>query len=410
MTNTLTILRDPTRVFERDEVLFYPFPMHLAQGLTYHISILQFLQAVSRRIPVFLVTLDDGDALRDFFLKEFGEEMSDKVHLVQARQRRFGVRSNRIWFSRDVVSSLKLVQLTFSRVYVLTRNVKQMLYLLRRRGGGPKTSRCVYVFECHQLFSQNLAMQQFFFRALQEARYERALYSKVDLVFVNTFPLAHQVSTRFHVPCSVLPVSASTRDVLPHPPDCESFLLREYDFVYAGSYSPWKGVETFLDAAALLRDRFSWKGSALLLGVGGANHEAFEQKLCALGLTRHVVLHPRVRRWEVASILDQARIGVIPNSLIGDSVYNTSPLKIFDYSARALHIVASRIPALDGAVDSGVVHWARPDDPNDWAHALNRAISAAIAPNLAGLEWAKGRTWAARADNALEAVRTLIRQ
>lgn len=387
------------------EVMLYPFPMHLSLGLTYHLSILQFVQALSERIPVYLVTLDETDRLRLCFLKEFGQPMSAGIHHIQGRQRRLGFRSNRIWFAKDVFHVQKLLRSRFSKIIIYTRNIKQMSQMVSRkcRTGG---NQIRYVFESHQLYSQNLAMEGRFREARSESLLEDRVYSSVDLVFANTPTLARQVSKRFNVPAVVLPVAAVSSEILDELPNPREYKSRKFDFIYAGTFSRWKGVTTFLDALALLRDSRGWDGSAALLGVREGEHKELSAQLEKLDLLGQVSLIPRVPRCEVLTFLDQARVGVLPNSLLGDSLYNTSPLKLFDYAARGLHIVASRLPALDCSIDSSVALWALPDDPEDWARVLQSSL-AQDSPNSYALIWVKEKTWILRAAKALQAIQKI---
>ena len=156
MSKTLNILSQFNA--ETDHVLIYPFPMHLSQGYTYHLSIWQFLLSLAKITPVVLIALDSREQLEEFSLAQFGKMIPENLKVYTARQRRFGIKSNRIWFFREVVLISKALTTQNLKITFYTRNVKQMAQLLSLKATRPLCHQR-FVFECHQLYSQNLAMR-----------------------------------------------------------------------------------------------------------------------------------------------------------------------------------------------------------------------------------------------------------
>ena len=383
-------------------MLIYPFPMHLSQGYTYHLSIWQFLLSLAKITPIALIALDSREQLEVFSMAQFGKMIPENLKVYTARQRRFGIKSNRIWFFREVVSISKALATQHLRVTFYTRNVKQMALLLSLKATHPFCHQR-FVFECHQLYSQNLAMRGDFKGGAREFKLEQIIYTQSDLIFVNTRPLQHQLFELFGTESATLPVAASADEIADYERISDGFSMREYDFVYAGTFGRWKGVDTFIYALGELRSQ-GWTGRALLIGARGSEHEATLKLLRERALEHQVQVLERIDRKAIPQFLDQARIGILPNSLLEDSIFNTSPLKVFDYAARGLHLVVSRLPALDAALESLNPISARPDDPLDWVRGLNVALDVAMEPNQRALSWASERTWDARADRVMRNV------
>lgn len=376
--------------------------MHLSQGYTYHLSIWQFLLSLAKITPVVLIALDSREQLEEFSLEQFGKTIPENLRVYTAKQRRFGIKSNRIWFFREVASVGKALAAENIKATFYTRNVKQMAQLLSLKATQP-SSKQRFIFECHQLYSQNLAMRGEFKGGAKEFKLEQKIYTHSDKIFVNTLPLQHQIFELFGTESEVLPVAASADEVADYGQISNGFSTREYDFVYAGTFGRWKGVDTFIEALGELRAQ-GWRGRALLIGARGSEHEAALELLRERALTRQVQLLGRIERKAIPRSLDQARIGILPNSLLEDSIFNTSPLKVFDYAARGLHLVVSRLPALDAALESLNPIWARPDDPMDWARALAVALQSSAEPNQCALSWVSERTWDARASRVMRKV------
>ena len=91
------------------------------------------------------------------------------------------------------------------------------------------------------------------------------------------------------------------------------------------------------------------------------------------------------------SILSQAKVGVIPFKLNGKYEQYSAPIKVYEYLAAGLPVVASPIPELKPLADKGLVHLVPTEDVKGWRKAIKKAFSEY--PNIKGKEWAKTQTW-----------------
>jgi glycosyltransferase involved in cell wall biosynthesis len=174
---------------------------------------------------------------------------------------------------------------------------------------------------------------------------------------------------------------------------------------YAGHLYPWKGVETMLGALAAapglgLRGRV----------IGGHPSEPdlgrLRQFAANLGLGERVEFTGMKAPGEVAGLLREADILVLPNRATSVSANYTSPLKLFEYLAAGRPIVASDLPALREILRDRENAWlVPPDDPAALATALEtiaRDKTLAVKLAKAAFDSAAAYSWDARAERLEE--------
>lgn len=130
--------------------------------------------------------------------------------------------------------------------------------------------------------------------------------------------------------------------------------------LYTGNLYPWKGVDTFIQAAKS-RSEYQW------LVVGGSQIDKNIQPL--VDQTKHFdhisILGHRPYQ-EIPLWLQAADVLVIPNSAKYDKGKRaTSPLKLFEYMASGRPIIAADVPAIREVVDTTMVTFFEPDNPID---------------------------------------------
>jgi len=388
-------------------VIIYPFPMHLSQGFTYHLSILQSVVALARLVKINLVVLDTPEQIADILWREFRERMPENLVVSTVKNKRFGVRSNTVWFRRKLNQILINSAASNSAVVFYTRNVKLAAAFFCKKNRRP--SNILYVFETHQIFSQNLASQAKFAEAKKENILEKRLFSHADVIFANTSILVRLIQRLFAVDARILPVAVRLSDVKSlNGEEQVLFNSRQFDFVYTGNFDAWKGVDLLIDALELLVSK-GWAGKALLVGAKKNQIKKWVDIIALKGIERQVVLRERVSKSEVKDLLDQAKVGVIPNSLMDDSIFNTSPLKLFDYAARGLPLVISNVPALTAEVTLSDVEWFAADNVDDLARAMDKALKRFSNLSQESIDWAMEHTWDVRSSRIIATIENTIR-
>lgn len=166
--------------------------------------------------------------------------------------------------------------------------------------------------------------------------------------------------------------------------------------VYAGQLYSWKGVGTLVQALALVPE-------ARLRIVGGSadrHAEALRALAEREGVLGRIDFTGFLPHRDVAPAIAGADAAAVPLPDNPMARYFTSPLKLFEYMAAGLPIVASDLPSLREVLRHGQnALLVPPDDPAALAAALRRLIEApSLAERLRAAAFAdvQGRTWAAR--------------
>lgn len=184
-------------------------------------------------------------------------------------------------------------------------------------------------------------------RATAEAVAERAFAGAGSVVAVSE-PVARWVSGRLPVGeaghVHVVPNGVDTRHVRPLPcPDGAPFTVG-----FVGTLKPWHGVEVLLDAFA----RLARTGDARLRIVGdGPMREDLAARAEALGVADQVDLVGAVAPESMPRELAGMDVAVAPYPDLPDFYF--SPLKIYEYLAAGLPVVASDIGPVSDVLQRG---------------------------------------------------------
>ncbi len=248
-----------------------------------------------------------------------------------------------------------------------------------------------------------------------------------DVVFEDHEPIRHRRIYAFllrHIPHKVivaanlrvlyesLGVSVKGVCVAPNGVDLEEFnavspdsLLwsRKYDIgrekkiiLYTGHFYRWKGMYTLLDSL-----RFMGKDIAIVCIGGTASDYAEAQCYIEEQKLHNVHLVSFLPHAEIVQHLKSADVLVLPNTAKEErSLRYTTPLKLFEYMASGVPIVASRIPSFELYLKDGRnAALCKPDDPEDLSLRIQEVLSDnARARTYARLarEQVAEHTWAAR--------------
>lgn len=167
--------------------------------------------------------------------------------------------------------------------------------------------------------------------------------------------------------------------------------------LYLGSFGVynWKGIDVAKVAAEHAPD-VTW------LFVGGSESECQE---FMRGAPRNVRTLPRAKRSEVAQLLGGADALLLPNKK-GDiaSEQDTSPLKLFEYMASGVPIIASDLPSIREILDERTAYLVPPNEPAALAAAVSRAAEDTAASEKTSIARVRvaAYTWGGRAKALIE--------
>lgn len=128
------------------------------------------------------------------------------------------------------------------------------------------------------------------------------------------------------------------------PADSDAFTVG-----FVGTLKPWHGLEILVDAVEpLLRADRSWR---LLLVGDGPVADTVRRRLAAAGLADRAELTGAVSPAEVPAYLHRMDIACAPYPAGGDDYF--SPLKVYEYLAAGVPVIASAVGQLPTALDHG---------------------------------------------------------
>ncbi len=201
------------------------------------------------------------------------------------------------------------------------------------------------------LIEEQAAHRSLVHRDVAEKMVEQAIQSASHLIVVSK-GVAEYVE-RFDVDrdrIHVLPNGVDTERFSP----CESRGSPRNQFTvgFVGTLKPWHDLLTLVRAFGSLRDRCTENAECRLLIVGdGPERERLTSALADLGLLDSVHFTGSVDPADVPRWMDEMDVGVAPYPAEGDCYF--SPLKIFEYMAAGLPVVASRIGQIPELIEDG---------------------------------------------------------
>ncbi len=274
------------------------------------------------------------------------------------------------------------------------------------------------IYEVHEIFSMrprdNQSLEPAEVRGVADRTraLERFVFSHADLLLPLTHACADLLTGDRGVSrAKVVVVPDGTVPPGPVPP-ARSPASREV--VYAGQLYPWKGANVLLRAMPYLSDAvLTVYGGDVTSGRRDPDLAACQALARELGVTDRVRFAGFIPHAELRARLAGAGAGVVPLPDRLMSRYFTSPLKLFDYMAAGVPIVAADLPAVrEVLVDRDNALLVPPDEPRALAGAIGRLLDdAALAERLRlrAFRQVGAYTWDARAARIIQAAAPLAR-
>ncbi|MDQ3458122.1 MAG: glycosyltransferase family 4 protein [Deinococcota bacterium] len=183
------------------------------------------------------------------------------------------------------------------------------------------------------------------------------------------------VSREVGVYLKAFPVALGKVHVVPNGVNLGRFALPRrvtrdtFTVGFVGTLKPWHGVDTLLEAFALLKLELP---QARLLVIGeGPERAALMAEVARLGLSDSVRFTGAVAPEDVPRLLAQMDAAAAPYPPLADFYF--SPLKVYEYLAAGLPVAASRVGQLGDLLTDGVDGLLyEPGDARALAEALAR--------------------------------------
>ncbi len=209
--------------------------------------------------------------------------------------------------------------------------------------GFARAARIPYVVEVNApLVEEQMRFRRLENRAAAES-FRTYIFRNADRIFVPASELVdHVAGSGAHRPTvHVVPNAADPHRFTPVAPSQRRRDKKDRDFVigFLGSLKPWHGIDNLARAFRQLRRR-SDTYRLLIVGEGPLRSE-LTRSFAAQGCADSVTFTGAADRDEVVSYLSQMDVAVAPYSR--DRKFYFSPLKIYEYMAAGIPIVASDI-------------------------------------------------------------------
>lgn len=182
------------------------------------------------------------------------------------------------------------------------------------------------------------------------------------------------------------------------------FAIPQYKKIvlYTGNFYDWKGTDTLIEAANLLQEK-----DIVVVFVGGKDAEVAvkRQEVKSKGIANVFFLGHKNRK-EIPYILKSADVLVLPNSPVSEeSIKYTSPVKLGEYMASGVPIIASDLPSIRAIVSEKAALFFKPDDAQDLRDGILKLLQdESLAHSLSqnALQEVEKYTWNTRARKILD--------
>jgi glycosyltransferase involved in cell wall biosynthesis len=218
---------------------------------------------------------------------------------------------------------------------------------------------------------------------------EDVVFARADRIVTITECARRILIDEYDVPAGQVRTVADGTTVAnrqhPHPNPLPEGEGERPSIYYVGQLYPWKGAGLVVDVAARVPE-------ANVVIVGGQTNwtqddpdiAALAERARELGVAARVELRGHVPYDRVPEALAAASVALLPLPDEPVARLFTSPLKLFDYMAAGVPIVASDLPALREVLrheENALL--AQPDDPDAFATAVRRLLAdGALAARL----------------------------
>jgi GT2 family glycosyltransferase len=296
---------------------------------------------------------------------------------------------------------VRVRELLRQRAYdaIYTRHLKTASFFLKFK----RYLRLPILFEAHEIFFLTTDRDD---KKEKIKREEFRTYPYLDGIVSITRGLARQMKEVFSIqsPMAVVPDGVNLNffgDVARQP--------RSQKIIYVGQLYPWKGTGTLVEAMQYLP-----VGDLHLIGGSQERIQELREKADRLGVQDRVFFLGQVPPKEVKRHLADSTVAVLPLTPDLISASFTSPLKLFEYMAARVPIVASDLPSTREVLSSGVnALLVQPNDPRALGEGIWRLLEdRSLAESLAqrAYEDVQEFTWERRAQKVSHFIQSLPRE
>jgi len=136
--------------------------------------------------------------------------------------------------------------------------------------------------------------------------------------------------------------------------------------MYVGHLYKWKGIDVVVESARILKNN-----TDILFVIVGGNEEDIEIYKEKIKDLKNILFIGHVSKKEISSYMSSANVLLLPNTKDSEeSVLYTSPIKMFEYMASGVPVIASDLPSIREVLNKDNAILIRTDDPKDMTDAI----------------------------------------
>lgn len=226
------------------------------------------------------------------------------------------------------------------------------------------------IYEVHRIFSDEIK---------NIAWLERRMFNRANKIFVTTEGIRNDLINKFHISNESIVIQRNCIDL-------EDFNLKSEDdkkireklginfndkiIIYIGSFEERKGVDVLIKAFKTLSDNFQIK--LLLLG-GYKREKEIIQLIKLLGLNDKIKYLGFVDQLTISDCLNISDLAVLPSLDTERQKKYTCPMKLFEYMASRVPVIASDLPTTRQIAGSSI-NYFRPGDYNELAEKIKQIL------------------------------------
>lgn len=378
----------------------YPVPEILPDNRARFIQIINTCHALANKgVKVEILTGYRKGYDENKILEFYGLSSTENLKIIQLpilrreKEKYFRISCNEVFYFSLL---LHLFIHKRNNSIIFCRHLKLAKFLLKFR----KFLNLPMIFEVHEIFHKNEKLKES--KKLKIKNDEIKVYNAVDILICITEHLKNAIEEFLLKKNKIITIPDAVRaEWFTKERNLEpSFIL------YTGSLYEWKGVDTLVSSMKFLPNE-----KLLIIGDGKRLKEikdlAIKEKVA-----NRVIFVGSVSHKEIPKYLSQAKVAVIPNILKGPSLFS-SPLKLFEYMASGIPIVASDLKVFREILQPNeTAIFFEPGNPKSLAEAIKKILNSKELSNKLGTnakKIAKQYTYEKRAEKILNICKDLLK-
>jgi glycosyltransferase involved in cell wall biosynthesis len=173
--------------------------------------------------------------------------------------------------------------------------------------------------------------------------------------------------------------------------------------MYVGHLYEWKGIEVVINAA-----RRSKIEDLTFVFVGGTDNDLARYRKETKNLKNIIFLGRRLHH-EIPALIKSAHVLLLPNiPSTRESMLYTSPIKMFEYMASGVPIVASDLPSIREILSNKNAILVKAGDPDALLHGIAIALNSGYPLAMQAQKDVRAYSWNLRAEKILKFINDRI--